>query len=625
MAPAVNRRLPSSLVVMAIYVFVTCILGRDVISNLRTGVLNDAGDPLLNAAILSWSATHVPLSHSWWQFPIYYPASDALAFSEHLLGLSVIATPLHWLTGDALVAYNLTALLTFPLCAFAMYALAYSLTRSVRGAFIAGLAYGFAPYRMAQLPHIQVLASFWAPLALLALHGYLRTGRRTWLAMYGAMWLLQGMANGYALIFFSVFVALWVLWLVVVPWRWRDLAAITAATLLASVPLVPILYKYVDVRERYGFLRAVDEIRIYSADLAAVLCAPSNLTFWGWIRAECRPEGELFPGVALFCLFVGGVIVALLSCMRGRRASSAPPALIVVRAQQLLTAIGLVYAIVVVSILLSGGWRLDLGLFRISATRVTTPFAVSLVAWGGALLISVRRHATNRRSSALWFYIVGAVAMWLLALGPTISVMGTPTPLGGPYAWLLRLPGVDGLRVPARTWLFTILCLSVVAGFVSASLFRRVRSYRGMGALVTVLLAGAVLADGWIGRIAVQPAPPPAPNASLLADKIVMELPLGNPYRDIAALWRAVVGGWKTVNGLSGYAPSGYGALIEATRFETDDLFRPFLAQHDLHVIVSDDAPRLDALVMRQQGAEIVTRSSWATLYRIPRRSSIGP
>jgi hypothetical protein len=612
-----------SLAVLAVYVLVTCILGRDVIASLGTGVLNDPGDPLLNAAILSWSATHVPLSDAWWQFPIYYPATDALAFSEHLLGVSVVATPLHWLTGDALITYNLTALLTFPLSAFAMYALAYSLTRSVPAALIAGLAYGFAPYRMAHLPHVQVLASFWAPVALLALHEYLRTGRRTSLVGYGVMWLFQGTANGYALIFFSIFVGFWIVWFVILPRRWRDLAAISAATLCASVPLIPIIHKYLDVRERYGFVRTVEEIRIYSADLAAVLCATPNLTFWGWVRARCGPEGELFPGVALVCLFAGGVVLAAV-WMRHRRASPVPPALVMRRTRQVLTTIGVVYAVVLGSIVLSGGWQVDLGLFRISSTSLATPFLVSLLALGSALVVWVRGRAAGRRSSAMCFYIFAAFAMWLLALGPGISLMGAPTGLDGPYELLLRLPGVNGLRVPARTWLFTVLCMSVVAAFVTAALVRGVRSYRGAGAVVTVLLAGAVLADGWTGRFGVQPAPPPAPGGSLLANKIVMELPLGDPARDITALWRAVVGRWTTVNGLSGYAPSGYHALAKAVKLQEDDLFRPFLEQHDLHVIVSRDSPEFDALVMRQQGAELVTRSSWATLYRLPRRSSLG-
>src|SRR5688500_5047118 len=205
----------------------------------------------------------------------------------------------------------------------AMYALVHYLTRSGAAAFLAGLAYGFAPYRMSNLPHIQMLASFWAPLALLGLHVYVDTGKPRWLAVYGAAWALQAAANWYTLILFSVFVGLWVLWFVVAPRNWRALGMIAAATVAASVPLAPIVYRYLTVHAYHGFARGVAEMHAYSADVAAVLCAPSSLTFWGWIRVACRSEGELFPGVALFALFVAALLVTL---RKGRRDDSSGPA-----------------------------------------------------------------------------------------------------------------------------------------------------------------------------------------------------------------------------------------------------------------------------------------------------------
>src|SRR5687767_9045620 len=269
----------------AIYAGITAVLGRDVLARLGTSIANDPGDPLLTAAILSWNARHIPWSDAWWQFPIYYPTRDTLAFSEHLLGLSVIASPIAWISGNPLVAYNLTTLLTFPLCGMAMYALMHRLTTSHAASFIAGLTFAFAPYRMSNLPHIQMLASFWAPLALLGLHGFLdsagppsaepaphrgdttvwagsraeyppRTRRVRWLALYGAAWALQAAANGYTLVFFSVFVGLWVAWFVVARRDWRALGMISAATAIAALPLAPIIYKYTTVHAYHSFERS---------------------------------------------------------------------------------------------------------------------------------------------------------------------------------------------------------------------------------------------------------------------------------------------------------------------------------------------------------------------------------
>ena len=123
---------------LLVYTIITMVIGRDVLAHLGSTIANDPGDPLLTAAILKWNATHVPLTDAWYQFPIFYPTRDTLTFSEHLLGLSVIASPIYWLTGDLVITYNLVLLLTFPLCAMAMYALVYRLTGSAAGAFVAG-------------------------------------------------------------------------------------------------------------------------------------------------------------------------------------------------------------------------------------------------------------------------------------------------------------------------------------------------------------------------------------------------------------------------------------------------------------------------------------------------------
>jgi len=239
------------------------------------------------------------------------PASGANVLSRGLVGdikgEPVVASPIYWLTGNLVITYNVVLLLTFPLCAMAMYALVHRLTGSAAGAFVAGLAFAFAPYRISQLPHIQMLATFWAPLALLGLHAYVETGRPRWLVLYAASWVLQGASNGYALVMFSFLVGLWTLWFVLLSRKWRALAMIGLATVVAVLPLAPVLYRYTSVHSHFGFVRGYWEIRGFSADIAGVLCAPELLTFWGWVRVKCGPEGELFPGVALMLLSILGL------------------------------------------------------------------------------------------------------------------------------------------------------------------------------------------------------------------------------------------------------------------------------------------------------------------------------
>jgi hypothetical protein len=588
------------------------VIGREVLANLSSAVANDAGDPLLTAAILHWNARHIPWTEAWWQFPIFHPTRDTLAFSEHLLGLSAIAAPIDWITGNALVTYNLVTLLTFSLSATTMYLLVYRLTRSGPGAFIAGLAFGFAPFRISQLPHIQMLATFWAPLALLGLHAFLESGKKRWLVLYGAAWMLQSAANGYALVFFSVLVGFWVLWFVVAHRKWRELALIAAATLAAALPLLPIVSTYIAVHDRHGFVRGIDEIRTFSADVAAVLCAPQGLTFWGWVRVACRAEGELFPGVALFGLCLAAVLTVF---GLHRREPDSSRAIAFVR--RILFVVSAVYAAAIVSLVVGGPWRIDLGFIRVSAASIRRPMLVMLTALIVALMLSPGVRGAVRKSPIIGFYLLAAVATWLLALGPTITVMGVRTGMSGPFAWLMVLPGVDGLRVPARFWLVSAICLAITAGLYVAELLAR-RS-RTVVAAALVVLGTAVAADGWVARIGVEPVPPAAPDARVLRGQIVLELPVSD-YPDIAAQWRAVTGGWITVNGYSGFRPGYYAALKDASRFEEDATFVPFQRDSELHVIAPKMDQRLIALVERQPGVGREGENEWARQYRLPRR-----
>ena len=154
-------------------------------THLSSAVPHDLGDPLLSTSILWWNAHVVPLTARWWDGFAFFPATGMMAFSDHRLGLSVIASPLQWLGCSPVTAYNVTLLATFPLCAIAAHGLAFTLTRRHDTSVVCGLAYGFNPYRVAHIEHLELLAAFAMPAALAALHLY-AAGRKTkWLVAFG--------------------------------------------------------------------------------------------------------------------------------------------------------------------------------------------------------------------------------------------------------------------------------------------------------------------------------------------------------------------------------------------------------------------------------------------------------
>jgi hypothetical protein len=595
-----------------LFVVITAVMGRDVLSQLSGHALHDEFDPMLSAGILFWNATRLPYTDGWWQLPIFHPARDAMAFSEHMLGISPLAAPIQWITGDPLVTYNLTALLTFPLCALAMYALIYRVTGSVPGALIAGLAYGFAPYRISQLPHVQMLASFWAPLALLGLHAYVETGRRRWLALFGVTWMLQGAANGYALVFFSVLVGLWVLWFVVRPRRWRMLAEIAGTGLIAVLPLLPILLKYQAVHAAYGFERGIGEVRFFSADVAALFCASADLEFWGWLRVACRAEGELFPGFTVPAIVILAIVGMLAPGSDGGRGSR----LLTLSARVLLL-FALVNAAIALVVAVNGPFRVSVGPIRLSSSSVAKPVLLAVVAFVLGLLSSRGARAAVRQSSALGFYLLTAVVMWVLTFGPTVTLMGQMRGYSGPYAWLMLLPGMSGLRVPARFWLCATLCLAAAAGIVVAQALSR-RS-RAVAALVVAVAGAGVVVDGWTRLEAKRVAfDVPAPEAAV--GGTMFRVPIGD-VRDAAVQFDGVVHGWRSVNGYSGYEPRYFWAIREGVRGEHAELLDFLQGLGELHVVLPHDSLRWQRVLERRPGVVHVGRSATAVQYRLPARA----
>jgi len=274
----------------------------------------DLGDPLLNTFILGWDADRMLHGfQGWWTAPFFFPRADTLALSEHLLGIAIFTSPIIWLTGNPVLAYNLAFFASCVLAGVGMYLLARTLWGRPDAAFLAALAFAFAPFRVMHVPHLQVLMSGWMPLSLWGLHGFFADGSRRRLAAFAASFLLLGLSNGYYLYFFSVPVV------VVVAARAARLAvarrgaglaraagreaaglALAAAGILAG--LAPVAAGYIRLRNAHGFHRSIDEMAGYSARWGDALQIPHRL--WAWAGTLRVGEGErmLFPGVTIVAL-----------------------------------------------------------------------------------------------------------------------------------------------------------------------------------------------------------------------------------------------------------------------------------------------------------------------------------
>ena len=601
---------PSKTVVLAAgaYFVLTLAYTWPLATNLAHGVAHDAGDPILNAWILWWTTRAMPLTAHWWNAPIFFPATGTLAFSEHLLGQAPIAAPLIALTGNPLLGYNVTLLATYFFSALGAHFLAYTLTRRHDAAFVAGVAYAFAPYKLAQLPHIQVLSAYWAPVCLAALHRYGREPAPRWILLAAIAWLMQALSCGYYMFFLSVLLALWMLWFALGRWSVKALAGAAVAFGAAALLMVPVLRDYqVILHDTYGFSRSIGEIRFYSADVAGLLLAPEDLLLWGWVHVIQRPESSLFPGLAIVLL----AAFALYASQPFRIPADEPARMRILRVT--LTAVLIVLLCATALPIAYGTWRLTIGGIRlISIARADKPLTLALAAALALMASLPRMRAAFRHRSPLAFYLLAAFAMWVFSLGPDPTVMDQRVLYQAPYGWLMRLPGFDGLRVPARFWMMALVCLSIVAALA----VNRVEG-RGRRLIVAIATAGLLL-DGWPGTFIVLAAPSarPAPPGSATR----LDLPMSDD-NDAQALFQQTLDPVPLHNGFSGYFAPHYYALRTLLEARDPRVLHVLAAAGPLGVVVHHDGDQdgsIRRFVLAHPGAALVrTDNDWSS-YRIP-------
>jgi len=306
------------LLVAAAFAALACAYTWPLILHPRSLVAHDRGDPLLVTWILWWSTHTLPLTEAWWNAPAFYPSTGVFAFSENLLGLAPIAAPIIWITKEPLPAYNAAFLLSYVLSGLGAYLLGFVLTRRHEAAFVAAIAFAFAPYRLSHQHHLQLLSSYWMPVAIAALHLHARDPRPRWAALFAASWLLQALACGYYFFYLTLFAVLWLAWFAPRRWTVKAAATLGAAWLAAAIVLAPVLAGYRAIQAGYGFKRSPVEILNYSADVAGLWSAAPDSLVWHWLHgAGVSSESEQFPGLTILAL--AGVAIAMALTRRANR------------------------------------------------------------------------------------------------------------------------------------------------------------------------------------------------------------------------------------------------------------------------------------------------------------------
>jgi hypothetical protein len=621
--------------VAALYLLAALVMTWPLAAVMTSRIAGDTGDTLFNCWILLWTSGQalralggdIGALGQYWNANIFHPAPLTLAYSEHLTPQMLQALPILGLTANITLAYNLLFLGTIVLSGLGVYILVRDLTGHPLAAFVGGLAFAFAPYRIDQFEHLQVLSSQWMPFAFVGLRRFIATGRLRTLAGGAAAVAAEALSCGYYLAYFTPFVVAFAIYEMAAHNKltdartWRGITGAGAAVLIV---VAAFLWPHLWLRQHGDVgVREIAEIESFSADTHAFATVSTQSRLWGSrIRAMPHAEGQGFMGFAIMTLAAAGIVGGVI---RARERARARP-MATPRLRKVVAALALVFGLLVLLlgiVLVRGPDVVSIGGLAVRYGSDWLLAQIAAVA-GALLLVSLRFRALMRgvRGSPVAFFAWAAVAAAWMSLGPTMYANGKRI---GPglydlfYRWV---PGFTGLRVPSLSFMIVAFMLAVLAGLGAAFLLSR----PGRGVLVAIGAIGILLEGAGTSALSAIPPRGPVYDAirALPADAVVAEFPFGEVGSEIRYTFFSGYHRKPIVNGYSGFFPAAYVTLVARLSPVPHDSegWTALLASGATHAVVHEhdyDADRAHAAVewMRQHGAKEIGRFDGDRLFQL--------
>ncbi len=597
-----------------------------------THLAPDAGDALFNVYVLEWVKRQLALGlPDLWNPNIFFPSRGVLALSDHLLALAAQGWLLQPFVSTPVAGYNALLLLAFVGTGTATYGVARRCGCAPWGAALAAVGFTLSPFRWHNLNHLQMLSVQWVPLVLWCAHRLL--ARPSW--RRGAAFLLVYLPNlaGGSYVAYMTHVPLAVL---VAAHFLRDRRALldrrlwrVAGPLLAVVAAAGIwLYApYVRVASTLGFTRDPEEIETHGATAASYLSPAEGAGWLPWTVREMhgrhetpwtRVENRLYPGAVLSLLALGGVLA-------WRRRRPGVPRFRWSPTERTLAIAGAAAGLAALTwsdvrtlaaarlaappaALIDAPWRAVEGLFAIGGVLWTASW---ILHWRRTRSYADPGRASPQVVAATWWNAVFAWGVVCVLLSSAVVFLATAA----------VLPGLSGMRVPARFYVFVSLAVALFAGLGLDRLVSRLGSRWQRGAAAAALLALAV----W--ELSPRPftfARVPAPGelspvyawiAATPDVRAVLELPVRPNVRETQYLYAATVH-WKPIaNGYSGFHPEPFRRIVAAIPTLPDDagfaLLRELGITHlvvhagDRRMRVDDGEAALRAWRERREGHDV--------------------
>jgi hypothetical protein len=268
------------------------------------GAPQGAGDPYLNLFTLGWDLRELFRTPMSWltgavfDAPIFHPARQTLAFTDHLLVQALLVSPVYAIWRDPVLCYNVLWIASLAASAWAMWWYLRQVLDDTLGPLVGGLVWGFCAYRFSHVLHLQLQALYFLPLAFGALHRVV--ARRRWQdgAWLGLWFGLTALGSVYYAVIGLVALSVGGVALVAGAGRvslGRLVAPVAVGALVAIVLVGPVLVPYVQAQQREGFVRTMEEASRHAATARSFVSEPP------WRPIPLAPIGRteedgLLPG-----------------------------------------------------------------------------------------------------------------------------------------------------------------------------------------------------------------------------------------------------------------------------------------------------------------------------------------
>jgi hypothetical protein len=285
----------------------------------RIGTYSIGGDSMFNAWTLARDQHCILREHcsSYANGNIFYPNKYSMVYSETQLSAGLITLPLYFINQNPIFSYNVWTIASFFFAGWFMYLLAKYLSRGNEFySTLSGLAFAFAPIKIAETTHLQNLSIFYLPLIILLIIKYLKQPKRKYLIGLFIALVLMFYASWYQMAFaaIAIIVLLLATWLLKIT-KWRPILPVLVTLFLAVVVTLPLVRDYVKFSKQSGASYGVNDQNIYSASLEDYFI-PYKGTVAGNLYYKLRPQaqvnsfspdGDSYAGITLYV--VAGVLL----------------------------------------------------------------------------------------------------------------------------------------------------------------------------------------------------------------------------------------------------------------------------------------------------------------------------